>query len=38
MPLLRERQMGAKLFYGDETRWQVFEEVAGKTGYRCIYG
>jgi transposase len=34
MPLLRERQMGEKLFHGDETRWQVFEEVAGKTGYR----
>jgi len=34
MPLLRERQMGEKLFHGDETRWQVFEEIAGKTGYR----
>jgi transposase len=34
MPLLRERQMGEKLFHGDETRWQVFEEVEGKTGYR----
>jgi transposase len=34
MPLLRERQMGEKLFYGDETRWQVFEAVEGKTGYR----
>ena len=34
MPLLRERQMGEKLFHGDETRWQVFEEVDGKTGYR----
>jgi transposase len=32
MPLLRERQMGEKLFHGDETRWQVCEEVAGKTG------
>ena len=29
-----ERQMGEKLFHGDETRWKVFEEVAGKTGYR----
>ena len=34
MPLLRERQMSEKLFHGDETRWQVFEEIEGKTGYR----
>jgi transposase len=34
MSLLHERQMGEKLFHGDETRWQVFEEIAGKTGYR----
>ena len=34
MPLLHERQMGEKLFHGDETRWQVCEEVEGKTGYR----
>jgi transposase len=34
MSLLRERQMGETLFHGDETRWQVFEEVEGKTGYR----
>ena len=26
--------MGEKLFYGDETRWEVFEEVEGKTGHR----
>ena len=26
--------MGAKLVYGDETRWEVCEEVAGKTGHR----
>src|SRR5205814_22517 len=26
---LHERQMGEKLFHGDETRWEVFEEVAG---------
>ena len=26
--------MGEKLFHGDETRWQVCEEVPGKTGYR----
>ena len=32
MPLLRERQRGEKLFHGDETRWQVFAEVAGTTG------
>jgi transposase len=31
---LHERQMGEKLFHGDETRWEVFEEVAGKTGHR----
>src|SRR5439155_5186705 len=34
MPLLYERQMTEKLFYGDETRWEVFEEVEGKTGHR----
>jgi transposase len=34
MPALYERQMGEKLFHGDETRWEVFEEVAGKTGHR----
>jgi len=34
MSLLQERQMGEKLFHGDETRWQVFEEIEGKTGYR----
>jgi transposase len=31
---LRERQMGEQLFHGDETRWDVFEEVAGKSGHR----
>jgi transposase len=31
---LLERQMGEKLFHGDETRWEVFEEVEGKTGHR----
>ena len=31
---LHERQMGEKLFYGDETRWEVFAEVEGKTGHR----
>ena len=34
MPVLYERQMTAKLFHGDETRWEVFEEVEGKTGHR----
>jgi transposase len=34
MPVLYERQMTEKLFHGDETRWAVFEEVAGKTGHR----
>lgn len=34
MPVLRERQMGEKLFHGDETRWEVFEEVEGKVGHR----
>jgi transposase len=31
---LRERQMGEELFHGDETRWEVFEEVQGKVGHR----
>jgi transposase len=31
---LYERQMRDKLFHGDETRWEVFEEVDGKTGHR----
>jgi transposase len=34
MPVLYERQMTEKLFHGDETRWEVFEEIAGKTGHR----
>jgi transposase len=34
MPALYGRQMGEKLFDGDETRWEVFEEVEGKTGHR----
>ncbi len=34
MAALYERQMTEKLFHGDETRWEVFEEVAGKTGHR----
>jgi transposase len=34
MPALHKRQMGEKLFQGDETRWEVFEKVEGKTGHR----
>jgi len=34
MTALYERQMGEKRFHGDETRWEVFEEVAGKAGHR----
>src|SRR6516162_839276 len=34
MPVLYERQMTEKLFHGDETRWEVFAEVEGKTGHR----
>ena len=34
MPVLYERQMTEKLFHGDETRWEVFEDVEGKTGHR----
>jgi transposase len=31
---LRERQMGEKLFHGDETRWEVFAALEGKVGHR----
>lgn len=31
---LLERQRSEKLFHGDDTRWEVCEEVAGKTGQR----
>jgi transposase len=34
MPVLYERQMTEKRFHGDETRWEVFEEIEGKTGHR----
>jgi len=34
MPVLYERQMTEKRFHGDETRWEVFEEIDGKTGHR----
>ena len=32
--LILERGRGASHWHMDETRWQVFEEVEGKTGYR----
>jgi len=31
---LLERHLTERLFHGDETRWKVFQEVAGKIGYR----
>src|SRR5437879_6057223 len=34
MTALYERQMREKRFHGDETRWEVFEGVDGKTGHR----
>ena len=34
MTKLYERQMREKRFHGDETRWEVFEDVEGKTGHR----
>jgi len=34
MTALYERQMREKRFHGDETRWEVFEDVDGKTGHR----
>jgi transposase len=34
MQALHARQMREKLFHGDETRWEVFAEVEGKTGHR----
>src|SRR3989475_8736486 len=34
LPRRYERQMTDKLFHGDETRWEVFEEIEGKTGHR----
>jgi hypothetical protein len=30
MEALRARQMGEKLFHSDETRWNVFADLAGK--------
>lgn len=34
MPVLDERQRTAKLCPGDDTRWDVCEEVEGPTGHR----
>jgi len=34
MAALYDRQMSEKRFHGDETRWEVFEEVEGKVGHR----
>ena len=34
MQALRARQMGEKLFHGDETRWEVFAALEGKVGHR----
>src|SRR2546427_268451 len=34
MTKLYERQMREKRFHGDEARWEVFEDVDGKTGHR----
>lgn len=31
---MHEKQMTESLFWGDETRWMVFEVVEGKIGYR----
>src|SRR4029450_13909676 len=36
-PVMRnlcERKRSEKRFHGEETRWEVFEDVAGKTGHR----
>ena len=38
VPALRERQMGEQLFSGDDTRWHVFAELAGKVGPRWYLG
>jgi transposase len=34
MEAFYEQQMTEKLFHSDETRWEVFEELEGKTGHR----
>jgi transposase len=34
MQALRDRQMGEKLFHSDETRWNVFADLAGKANHR----
>lgn len=33
---LLARHLSERLFHGDETRWKVFQEVAGKVGYRWM--
>ena len=33
---LRARHLTEQLFHGDETRWKVFQAVAGKIGYRWM--
>ena len=33
---LLERHLTERLFHGDETRWKVFQAVAGKIGYRWM--
>jgi transposase len=37
MDALRARQMGEKLFHGDETRWEVFEALEGKGGAPVVF-
>lgn len=34
MAALLEKQLSERLFHGDETRWQVFEQIENKVGYR----
>lgn len=31
---LLERHLTERLFHGDETRWKVFQAIAGKVGHR----
>jgi transposase len=37
VPALRARQMGEKLFQGDETRWEGFAALQGKVGHRWYW-
>ena len=34
MAAMLEKQMGERLFHGDETTWKVFEKIQDKVGYR----